>query len=72
MLADVISYCIMKSIMVLDGVTSFLRLKSVTNTSKGMRHCPTIGGVLQCNGEKLEGVQDLKCVFIVNCVLESK
>ena len=34
----------MMSVMVLDGVTSFLRLKDVTNTCKRMRHSPTIGG----------------------------
>ena len=44
MLADVIYCCKMKSFMSLDGVTSFLRLKEVTNTCKRMRHRPTIGG----------------------------
>ena len=44
MLADVICYCKMKSVMRLDGVTSFLRLKDVTNISKHVRHSPTIGG----------------------------
>ena len=32
MLADVICYWKMTSFMALDGVTSFLRLKDVTNT----------------------------------------
>ena len=36
MLADVICYW-MTSFMVLDGVTSFLRLKAVTNIRKRMR-----------------------------------
>ena len=30
--------------MTLDGVTSFVRLKDVTNTCKCMRHSPAIGG----------------------------
>ena len=34
MLADVICNCKMTSIMTLDGVTSFLRFKDVTNTCK--------------------------------------
>ena len=44
MLADVICYCKMTSFMVLDGVTSFLRLKDVTNTCKHMRPILSIGG----------------------------
>ena len=34
----------MTSLMALDGVTSFLRLKDVTITCKGMRRCLRIGG----------------------------
>ena len=34
----------MTSEIMLGGVTSFLSLKEVTNTSKRMRHSPTIGG----------------------------
>ena len=30
------------------------------------------GGILQCNGEKLEEAEDLKCVFLIFCVLETK
>ena len=33
-LADVIYYCEIVSVMALDGVTSFLRFKDVTNTCK--------------------------------------
>ena len=44
-MADVICYCKMTSAMVLDGVTSFLSLKGVTNTFKRMRHSPAIGGI---------------------------
>ena len=61
----------MTSVMALDGITSFLRLKDVTNTCKRMRHSLTIGRIssLQCG--KLEEAEYFKCVFAVNCVLES-
>ena len=60
--------------MALDGVTSFLRLKDVTNTVK-LNKCDIVlvlAGVLQCNGRKLEEAEYFKCVFVVYCVLESK
>ena len=44
MLADVICNRKMMSFMGLDGVTSFLRLKNITNTRKRMRHSLSIGG----------------------------
>ena len=44
MLVDVISYWKMTSFMTLDGVTSFLRVKDVTNTCKRMRRSLSIGG----------------------------
>ena len=44
MIADVISYWKMTSFMALDGVTSFLRMKDVTNTCKRMRRGLSIGG----------------------------
>ena len=63
----------MTSFMVLDGVTSYLRLKDVTNTCKHVGHSPTIlAGIIQCNGRKLEEAEDFKCVLVVCCVLESK
>ena len=62
----------MTSFMALDGVTSFLRLKDVTITCNCMRRSLSIGGVLQCNGGKLEEAEDFECVFVVYCVLESK
>ena len=62
----------MTSLMALDGVTSFLRLKDVTITCKGMRRSLRMAGVLQCNGGKLEEAEDFECVFVVYCVLESK
>ena len=37
--------------------------------------CETVkllGGILQCNGKKLEEAEDLKCVFLIFCVLETK
>ena len=43
MLADVICYWKMTSFMVLDGVTSFLRLKDVTNAPKRMQRSLSIG-----------------------------
>ena len=58
--------------MVLDGVTSFLRLKDVTITCKHMLCSLSIGGSSQCIGRKLEGAEDFECVFIVYCVLEWK
>ena len=44
MIADVICFCKITSFMALDGVTSFLRLKDVTNTFKSMRRGLSIGG----------------------------
>ena len=44
MLADVICNWKMTSYMILDGVTSFLRLKDVTITCKRMRRSLSIGG----------------------------
>ena len=44
MLADVICYWKMASFMTLDGVTSFLRLRDVTNTCKRMRRSLSFGG----------------------------
>ena len=70
--ADGICSCKMASVMALDGVTSFLRLKEVKNKWKRMRHSPTIGGIVQCNGGKLEEDKAFECVFVVNCLLESK
>ena len=57
--------------MALDGVTSFLRLKDVTNTCKRMRKS-IVAGVLQCKGGKLEEAEDFKFVFVVYCALKSK
>ena len=72
MVADVNCYCRMTSVMALDGVTSFCRLKDVTNTCKHMRNSPSFAGLPQCNGVKLEDADDFKCVFVVYCVFESK
>ena len=71
-LADFIRYCKMTSVMVLDSITSFLRLKDVTNTCKRMRHSPTIGGISSVQWQKLEEAEAFKCVFVAYCVLESK
>ena len=60
----------MTSVMALDGVTSFLFLKDITNTSKRVRHSRTIGGNSSVQWRK--DAEDFKCVFFVQRVLESK
>ena len=55
--------------MALDGVTSFLRLKDVTNTCKRMRRGLSIGGNSSVQRRKAE---DFKFVFVVYCALKSK
>ena len=62
----------MTSFMALDGVTSFLRLKDVTNTCKRMRRGLTIGGSSSVQRLKLEEAEDFKFVFAVYCALKSK
>ena len=62
----------MTSFVALDGVTSFLRLKDVTITCKGMRRSRRIGGSSSVQWGKLEEAEDFECVFVVFCVLESK
>ena len=62
----------MTSLMVLDGVTSFLRLKDVTITCKRMRRSLRIGGSSSVQWRELEEAEDFECVFVVYCVLESK
>ena len=71
-LADDIYNWNMTSVMALHSVTSFLRLKDITNTCKCMQHSPTFGGNSSTKGGKLEEAEDFKWVFIVYCVLESK
>ena len=41
--ADVNCYCKMTSVVALDGVASFLRLKDATYSCKRMQHSPTFG-----------------------------
>ena len=62
----------MTSLMGLDGVTSFLRLKDVTITCKGMRRSLRIGGSSSVQWWKVGKAEDFECVFVVYCVLESK
>ena len=52
-LADVNCYCKMMSVMVLDSVTSFLRLIDVTYSCKRMRHSTTIGGIFSVQWRKV-------------------
>ena len=68
MIADVICYWLTTSFMALDGVTSFLRLKDVTNTCKRMRRDLSIGGSSSVQRRKV----DFKFVFVVYCALKSK
>ena len=55
-LADFTCNCKMRSVVVLDRVMSFLRLKDTTYSCKRFLHC---------NGVKLEEAEDFKCVFVV-------
>ena len=70
MLDDVICYWKMTSFMALDGVTSLLRLKNVSNTRKRMGRSLSIGGCSSVQGGKLVEAEDFKCVLVVYCVLE--
>ena len=54
MIADVICNRKMTSYMALDGVTSFFRLKDVTNTCKRMRGGQSIGGSSSVHGKHKE------------------
>ena len=60
------------SIVALDDGTSFLCFKEVTYLCIHMRYSPTIGEISSVHGGKMEETEDFKCVFVVNCVLESK
>ena len=51
--AGVNCYCKMMSVMALDGVRSFLRLKDATYSCKPMRHIPTIGGISSVQWRKV-------------------
>ena len=67
-LADIIFNCKMTSVMVLDSVMSFLRLKDVINTSKHMQHSQTIGWNSSVQWRKSwMKLKTLKCVFVVYC-----
>ena len=50
--------------MALDAVTSFLRLKDVTNTCKHMRRGLSIGGSSWCEGGKFEDFEFFKICFL--------
>ena len=68
MLTDIIYCCKMTSVMALDIIMLFLRLKYVTNATQSNY----LSGIIHCNVGKLEKAEDFKYVFTVNCVLESK
>ena len=63
MLADVICYWNMTSCMTLDGVTSFSRLKDVTNTCKRMRRSLSIGGSSSVQWRKVGRNRRLQMCF---------
>ena len=69
MIADVICHWKMTSFMALDSVTSFLRLKDVTNTCERMRRGLSIGGSSSVQTRKAD---DFKFVFVVYCAIKSK
>ena len=60
----------MTSVVALDGVTSLLSLKDATYHVNICDTVQLLVGFLQCNGGKLEEVEDFKCVFVVYSVLE--
>ena len=62
----------MTSVMVLDGETSFLRLKDVKTHVTVCETVRRLSGFLQCNGGMLEEAEDFKSVSIVYCEFESK
>ena len=62
----------MTSVMALNGVTSFLRLKELQIHVNVCDTVQLLAGILQCNAGKLEETEDFKCVFVIYCVLESK
>ena len=51
--ADVNCYCKMMSFLMLYSVTSFLRLKDITNTCKCMQQSPTIGRISSVQWRKV-------------------
>ena len=62
----------MTSVMALDGITLFLRLKDVKTHVNVCETVRRLAGFLQCNGVKLQEAEDFKSVFIVYCEFESK
>ena len=72
MLAEVICYCKMTSVMALDTVMSFARLKDVTIYVNVCDTVQLLAGFPQCNGGMLEEAEDFKCAVVIYCVLESK
>ena len=57
--------------MALDGVRSFLNLKDV-KVCKTVQLYISWVGFPQCSGGKLEEAENIKCAFVVYCVLASK
>ena len=64
-LADVNCYCKMTSVVALDGVTSFLSLKDVTQANYWR-------DFFSAMAESRKKLKTSKFVFVIYCVLESK
>ena len=58
--------------MTLDGVTSFLALKTYEILVNACITVKIVGGISLCNGGKLEESEGSNYFYIVFCVLESK
>ena len=54
--------------MSLDGVTSFLRLKDVTNTRKRMRRSLSMAGFFSAMAESLKKLKTSNVILVVYCV----
>ena len=65
-LADVNCHCKMTSVMALDGVMSFLSLKTLHIHVDICDTVQLLVGFLQCNGGNLEEAEYPKCVFVIN------
>ena len=71
-LADVNCYCKMMSVVALEDVKLFLRLKDVTYHVNVCDTVQLLAKFIQRNDRKLEEAEEFKCVFVVYCVLELK
>ena len=64
----------MTSVMASGSVTSFFTIERRYKYIQ-VNVCSTVqllAGIIKCNGGKLDEAEDVKCVFVVYCTLESK